>query len=645
MGEVITGNVGYVKSTERALVLYAFLLVLLVPVGGWAQTPGGFVPGEVIVKMKSQQSNAGANTASSFIGKAHSRRQMVLKSAWDQLHMYHFTLRAGQDVEAGIEELRNDPDVEYVEPNYYVSKTQGPPIPGLQQTYSESQVQALSNSAFTVSDPMTGAPINGVQVWQYEQASSSTVVPIVAVVDTGIDTTHPVFVNSGAVWTNTGEIAGNHVDDDHNGYVDDVHGWNFVANSGSMYDDDGHGTHVSGIILGVGQNIYSSGQMTSALVKIMPLKFLDSHGVGTTSAAINAIYYAMHNGASIVNNSWGGPSYSQALNEAVAATYNDGMVFVAAAGNSAQNNDIINMYPANYTAPSLISVAATDDNDMLASFSNYGVQTVHIGSPGVYMLSTLPGGYYGSMSGTSMAAPFISGVAAMMMRDSPNMLGYQLKTLMMAQVDQISHLNGIVTSGGRVNTLNAISAAKYATVSSSQPSYDYMSASSRSPAGQGQAAAAGCGVVKKLANDFSDQNKRPPRGPGAYSIPTLLILITAPLIVLIGLRLRAGNGKELRRYERFHLDSAVRVRVGDQELVGSVSTISVGGAQINTEALLEKGGIVSMTISSPDGKEQIQVAGEIVWSAARKSYGVAFNDATLATLNRIETWSKSLQKA
>ncbi len=591
----------------------------------------GYVPGEVIVKVKGASDSV---SAYSFQAKARVRRAMVMKTSWDRLNMYHYALKPGQDLQNTLSTLNNDPDVEYAEPNYYVSKAAS----GEPQKLSDSQMQQVAQTSST-SDPMTGAPINGTQVWQYESTSTSSSIPIVAVIDSGLDTTHPVFVNSGAIWTNPNEIANNGIDDDHNGYIDDVVGWNFVSASNQMLDDDGHGTHVSGIILGVGQNIYDSSHMSPAKIRIMPLKFLDSNGVGSTSNAINAIYYAINNGATIVNNSWGGSAYSAALQDAIAATYTHGMVFSAAAGNAAANNDTTDMYPANYNVPNVISVAATDDNDNLASFSNFGMNSVHVGSPGVYILSTLPGGYYGSMSGTSMATPFVSGIAALMKREAPHMLGNQIRSILMTQVDQQPQLASSVISRGRVNTLNSISGAKYAAVLTTQPTYS--AASVRSPASADSTSAAGCGRVQKMATDVNNQGRgNPPNPLGKILVISMLL---APIVMI--LRMRKQDGKDQRRYERFQLNSEVRLKMGDHELVGSVSTISMGGVQINTKALLEKGGIVSMKISSPDGVEQIEVAGEIVWSAENKAYGVAFSNASLKTLDQIENWSKALAKA
>lgn len=585
----------------------------------WGQQ---YVPGEVIVKLKSQ---SGSAASYAFLGKANVEKSMSLKQSWGKMNMYHFALQKGQSVEAAIADLQKDPNVAYAEPNYLLGKMTEDI--GLQQTFSAEQVaQATAQSTGYVS---TGAPIGEQSVWQ--ETSISTTKPIVAVIDTGLDTNHYVFKNTGAVWVNPNEIPANGIDDDGNGYIDDVNGWNFVDNSGSIYDDDGHGTHVSGIILSEDQNIFAT-TLQPAKIQIMPLKFLNGNGVGSTSDAIRAIYYAVNNGASILNNSWGGNTYSAALHEAIAYTYSKGALFVAAAGNAGMNNDSSPMYPANYDVPNVISIAATTDYDYLASFSNYGASSVHIASPGVYIMSTLPGDYFGTMSGTSMATPFVSGTAAQMKAQSPNMLGYQLKTILMTQKDSLSQLSGKVQTSGRLDSASSVTYAKTAQVDATQPSYTLSLQADRGLASN--VTAGGCGTVHAL-----DEGGPTPWGGAA----TVMLFVLAPAVVLMVMRMRAP--KLRRKHERFNINSDVRISVGDRELVGSVSSISLGGACVNTSALLQDGGLVTLTIASPGGDEKVEVSGRVVWSEANKSYGVAFAQAPQSVLSRIADWTKGLQKA
>lgn len=609
-------------------VLISTLLISLISAMAHAQN---YVPGEIIVKLKS---DSGSAEASAFLGKAHDDKEMTLKQSWGKMNLYHYGLRKGQSVEAAADDLRKDPNVLYAEPNYYLNKSSDT---GVQQSFSAEQVQAAAQQSQSTY-MATGANIGVQSVWSSAGGSgggASSTRPVVAVIDTGLDTTHSVITGTQALWTNPGEIPGNGIDDDGNGYVDDVHGWNFVDNSPTIYDDDGHGTHVSGIILSVDQNIYTT-PLQQARVQIMPLKFLNGSGMGTTSDAIRAIYYAVNNGASVLNNSWGGSDYSAALHEAVAYTYTKGALFVAAAGNNGTNNDSSPMYPSSYDVPNVMSVAATTDYDYLASFSNFGNGTVQLGSPGVYILSTYPNNSYVTMSGTSMATPFVSGTAAQMKVGSPDMLGYQLKSILLGQTSLVGQLQGKVATSGRLNSSSSVSYAKSASVQTSQPPYTLTFQADRSLASS-MAGAGGCGMVKALTDDGGDG------GTPFGSAAAVVSLILLPVFMLLVMRQRAPEQR--RKYERFKINSDVRISVGDRELVGSISSLSLGGVQVNTSALLQDGGLITLTISSPTGGEKVEVAGRVVWSAANKAYGVAFDHAPQSTLARISDWTKKLSRA
>ncbi len=598
--------------------MWAKVVLILFSSSAMAQD---YVPGEIIIKLKSDQ---GSSESYAFMGKAVSDKEMSLKDSWGKMNMYHFALKKGQTVEQAVVELRADPNVVYAEPNYYFKKNEET---GMHETFSAEQVQ-LANPSAQAAYAATGANIGVQSVWTSTSGMPAQK-PVVAIIDTGLDTTHYVIEDTGALWTNSGEVAGNGVDDDGNGYVDDIHGWNFVDNSPTMYDDDGHGTHVAGIVLSIDQNIYTT-PLRAARVRIMPLKFLNGNGVGTTSNAIRAIYYAANNGARVMNNSWGGTSYSAALHEAVAYTYTKGAIFVAAAGNSALNNDNTPMYPASYDVPNVISIAATTDYDYKASFSNYGKSTVHMGSPGVYILSTVPNDAFGTMSGTSMAAPFVTGTAAQMKVEAPDMLGYQMKSILMAQDTAVSQLANSVVTSGRLNSQNAVNYSKTAVIETTQPAYSANIADrdlASNVAGGG-----GCGTVRALSDT------QPPFG----SAGAVVLLLLAPVGVLLVMRMRAPVNR--RKHERFKINSDVRIMVGDREMVGSISSISLGGVQVNTDALLQDGGLVTMAISSPDGGHKVEVAGRIVWSEANKAYGVAYEKAPQSALSQIADWTRNLQK-
>jgi subtilisin family serine protease len=605
-----------------------------------AQSGQEVVPGEYIVKLKEMAAPSGV--LNKMQGKLN------LKGSFPRANMYHISMKGGAADAQSFEELVNDPDVEYVEPNFIFKKADfdekglGAPDQVFEAGQAQDQEQySASASSYTQS----GAQTKVSDAWSIE-STSTTYRPIVAIIDTGLDKTHPVFANSNALWVNTREIPNNGIDDDYNGYVDDVNGWNFITNTGNFADDDGHGTHVAGIVVGTSLNILASPITETAKMQIMPLKFLDANGSGTTSNAIRAIFYAVNNGARVSYNSWGGGSYSRALHEAMTFAYANRLFIGSAAGNNGKNNDSISMYPANYDVPSNVSVAATTDYDYMASFSNYGSRNVHLASPGVLILSTLPNNRTGTMSGTSMATPFVSGLAALAMREAPFLTGYQVKDIMLAKATSISNLLGKVSSAGRIDALQLITEAKVqAAVQPNQPSYNpAYQAESRSSASEASPKS-GCGLVSSALL----------KGPGK---PTdgamdgggvLAGLMMLPVIVWAVLRQRAMDKAKAdpagrRKFDRFKMDSDIRLMVGDRELSGSLRTISLGGASFSADEALEKGGIITMKIASPDGRDLIEVTGQVVWSEANQSYGVQFAGAEQSTLSMIQKWTSGLMK-
>ena len=583
------------------------------------------VPGEYLIKFKNQTNSV--NVAGKISGKAN------LKAAFPDMNMYHFSVKDGQS--GAVDELRNDPDVEFVEPNFILDKVSESQPGEVMDVLSADQVHAQSSTTYTQSY----ANVNVEQAWGVMAAVNAAPKTIVAIIDTGLDSNHRVFRDTGAMWINTREIAGNGIDDDYNGYVDDISGWNFINNSPNFLDDEGHGTHVGGIVVGTGFDIFSS-SLDQSRVKIMPLKFLDANGSGTTANAIKAMYYAVNMGAKVINCSWGGSSYSKSLLDAISFAYSQKALVVSAAGNNGKNNDSTDMYPANYDVPGNFSVAATTDSNNMAYFSNFGSQRVHIASPGVYIYSTLPNGYFGSMSGTSMAAPFVAGMAAQAMREAPNMTGYQIKQLVMNTAQYYNNLSGKVSSAARINAYNLIINAKsnFSTLAS-QPDYtpnykadrDVASNSSSSSGG-----GAGCGLVSTAISQF-------PKGgsPGA-SAGAVIVLLTLPMAIWWAQRQKAP--KNQRRHDRFMMDTDICVKVGGRELVAHMNTISMGGASFSADEALDKGGEVSMKIKGPDGKE-IEVSGRIVWSEANKAYGVQFANAKEGVLSSIQNWTSNLVKS
>ena len=357
----------------------------------------------------------------------------------DRLHVA--AAPGGRTAEEAAALYAADPDVEYAEPDYEVR-----PLDILPNDPKFSGLWNLRKIA---------AP----RAWDVEEGDQSAVV---AVIDTGIDYTHPDLAAN--MWVNPGEIPGNGIDDDGNGYVDDVYGYDFANEDGDPLDDFGHGTHVSGTIGAVGNN--GMGVVgVNWRVRIMALKFMNDQGFGLTSDAVRAVHYAIQMGAKLTSNSWGGGGYSQALRDAIAAARAAGQLFVAAAGNDGRDTDLHPMYPADYDLDNIISVAASDKTDTLASFSNYGALTVDLAAPGVNVLSTMPtykvflNAYttetYGILSGTSMATPHVAGAAALLWARAPQLRYDEVRARLLAGTDPVEALAGV--SGGRLNVATALS--------------------------------------------------------------------------------------------------------------------------------------------------------------------------------------------
>jgi large repetitive protein len=351
------------------------------------------------------------------------------------------------------ERLRRNIHVRYAEPNGIITADDLAPLPndpGFGQLWGlDNTGQVVNFVAGTAGDDIAAR-----QAWGVTTGSRNVVV---AVIDSGIDYNHPDLAAN--IWTNPGEnCAGcrnNGVDDDHNGYVDDWRGWNFLNGNNNPLDDNGHGTHVAGTIGAVGDNgIGITG--VDWTVSLMPLKFIGADGTGTVADAVSAILYASENGARIMNASWGTSDFSQALLDAIRVADGAGSLFVAAAGNSFSNTDVNPNYPSSYVVPNLVSVAATDNRDQRAWFSNYGARSVDLGAPGVGIYSTWPGASYQSLDGTSMAAPQVSGAAALVDAAFPSATAVGTKALLLRTVVPIASLNGRATTGGRLDARNAV---------------------------------------------------------------------------------------------------------------------------------------------------------------------------------------------
>ncbi len=336
--------------------------------------------------------------------------------------------------------LANNPNVEYVEPNYIISINKA--------------VTAPTDSAFKkqwgLLNSNSKGDINALKAWDLTRGSKDIKI---AVIDTGVDYTHPDLKDQ--IDINMDEKNGTAgVDDDGNGYVDDIYGYNFSAKTANPMDGHGHGTHCAGVI-GAAHN--GSGIVgVMANVKIIPIKFLSDEGSGETIDAISAIDYAIKRGANVMSNSWGGGEEEQSLKDAITAANDAGITFVAAAGNEYANNDSTGSFPANYDVSNVISVGSYASSGGKSSFSNYGIKSVHVFAPGSNIYSTVNRGGYQSMSGTSMATPHVAGIVGLMLAHEPNLTPADIRERLIRTSVQTSQLKGYSQSNGRVDAYRAL---------------------------------------------------------------------------------------------------------------------------------------------------------------------------------------------
>lgn len=442
---------------------------------GAAKTYGAAeaVPGEVLVKFKKGQKAVWLEQKSFGMSERES-----FKVSFGEFATVKFSNK--HTLESALKELNGHPAIEYAEPNYiyraigtagnlnplgalsasremFTSMTPNDPmfgdLWGLVNTGDNEPASSRGNSS---PRGLAGADVNALGAWESTKGSRDVKI---AVIDTGVDYNHPDLRAN--MWVNEAELNGQEgFDDDGNGYVDDIHGYDFANNDGDPMDGNGHGTHCSGTIAAEHDNgIGIAGVMAQA--QIVAVKFLTDAGSGSTADAVKAVDYATTVGVDIMSNSWGGGGSSQALKEAIERAKDAGIVFTAAAGNSATDNNSKPHYPSNYDVENVISVAAHNYADTLASFSCYGSRTVHVAAPGRNILSTVPGDSYEVYSGTSMATPHVTGVVGLyiaqhgrsdvaalrenLMSSSVYARAYGRKTIGGGRVDAYNFLNHIVT--------------------------------------------------------------------------------------------------------------------------------------------------------------------------------------------------------
>ena len=340
-----------------------------------------YVPGEVLVKFNPLMSPFAMENAATQIGANEIR-------TFANIGVHQMTIPDGMTVEQAVRYYQNNPDVEFAEPNYYRHKVVTPNDPSFGNLWGLHNTGQTVNGTAGTSDADIDAP----DAWDITTGASSVVI---SVIDSGVAWTHPDF--AGNIWINTGETAGDGIDNDGNGFVDDVRGWDFVTSDNDPMDVDGHGTHVAGTIGASGNNGAGiTGVMWTA--QIMPLRFLDAAGIGSLANEIAAINYAVAKGAKIINASFGSNNCSVSERAAIAAANTAGVLFVAAAGNDGTDNDMTPQFPSGYSVTSacgaalanVLSVAATGQGDALASFSNFGATSVQVAAPGVNTFSNRP---------------------------------------------------------------------------------------------------------------------------------------------------------------------------------------------------------------------------------------------------------------
>lgn len=409
-----------------------------------------FVPNEVIVKLKPGMEKAffSQKSLGSFLTKSFA---LKVKSFWK------VKVDGKTQLAEVIAKLNQDPSVEYAEPNYIyrigqidASDPIDPKFGVLWGLKNSGNNEPGKDGNPTATVGVAGADVMATKAWEITKGSKQIKI---AIIDTGIDYTHPDLKDN--IFANEAEKNGQPgVDDDKNGYVDDVYGYDFANNDADPMDGHSHGTHCAGTIAASHNDEGVTGVMAEA--SLIAVKFLSDSGSGSTEGAINAIDYAIKRGVDIMSNSWGGGGYSKALEDVIKKANDAGIVFVAAAGNDSANNDNTPHYPSNYPIDNVISVAAHQITDDLASFSCFGKKTVHIAAPGKNIMSTVAKGGYAVYSGTSMATPHVSGVVGLLLSQDGSLTPKEVRTKVMATSIPVRSYKGKTVSGGRISAYNLL---------------------------------------------------------------------------------------------------------------------------------------------------------------------------------------------
>lgn len=435
---------------------------------GLDRPKSSYVPGEVLVRFRAQTSEQEKLNVHALVGTRVERR-------FDSVpHLEKAALPEGMSVPEAIAKYRGQPSVLYAEPNYIVHALQSQTIPNDPQFPQQWNLHNTGQNGGTA-----GADIHAPQAWNLTKGSSNVVV---AVIDTGVDYTHPDL--SSQIWSAPVPYTVTRTQGDVFTCPAGAHGFNAVAGSCDPMDDFGHGTHVSGI-MGAATNNSVGIAGINWNIQILACKFLDSQGQGDLGGAITCLDMVKSlkdSGINIVasNNSWGGGPFAQSLYDAIAAQQQSGILFIAAAGNDFLDNDLAPGYPADYSLPNVISVAASTNQDEFATFSNLGRRTTHLTAPGDHILSTTPNNTYSVLSGTSMATPHVTGVAALLAAQNSSRDWRTIKNLLLSGGDSVAALASTI-SGKRLSAIGSLSCANQILQSRTLPVADTFTATAGNP--------------------------------------------------------------------------------------------------------------------------------------------------------------------
>ncbi|MBC7742775.1 MAG: S8 family serine peptidase [Bdellovibrionaceae bacterium] len=398
------------------------------------------VPGEYIVRLKTNVAKISKAQLSQALGSS-------IKSTIPRLNLVVVKRASFETKSSALQALKSNPLVAIAEPNFIYKINRTPNDPLLSQLWGMKNLGQVDSGGGV---GVAGVDIDVEKAWDIETGSSKM---IVAVIDTGIDFNHPDLKDN--LWTNQAEAAGiAGIDDDGNGVIDDIHGYNAITGTGDATDDHGHGSHCAGTI-GAKGNDEKGIVGVNWDVQLMAVKFLDANGSGNLEDALKAIDYASRMGAKVLSNSWGGGEFSETLFEVIKNSNKLGSIFVAAAGNDASNNDTSPSYPASFEVENVFVVGAINNKGIMADFSNFGKKTVHISAPGVNIYSST-GGAYDSWSGTSMATPHVSGVAALLWAHEPQLTSLEVMQRLMQTAKPLAGLKNKTKTGGMVSAYNAL---------------------------------------------------------------------------------------------------------------------------------------------------------------------------------------------